>query len=65
MIVDEKTAKHVSESEGERVYLCSAASKSQFDATEKNDSSSSSSNCCCRYNLNRYTATESLQSMAH
>jgi YHS domain-containing protein len=28
---DEKTAKHVSEVSGKKVYLCSAACKSQFD----------------------------------
>jgi YHS domain-containing protein len=34
MMVDEKTAKHVSEAGGggRKVYLCSAACKSQFDA---------------------------------
>lgn len=32
MMVDEKKAKFVSESNGRKVYLCSAACKSQFDA---------------------------------
>jgi Cu+-exporting ATPase len=33
MMVDEKTAKHVSEAgAGRKVYLCSAACKAQFDA---------------------------------
>jgi YHS domain-containing protein len=31
MMVDEKTAKHVSEVSGKKVYSCSAACKSQFD----------------------------------
>jgi YHS domain-containing protein len=35
MMVDEMTAKHVLEMERERVYLCSAACKSQFDASKK------------------------------
>jgi len=36
MMVDEKTAKHVSEvTGGKKVYLCSAACKSQFDANPK------------------------------
>ena len=36
MMVDEKTAKNVSEvGEGKKVYLCSAACKSQFDANPK------------------------------
>jgi YHS domain-containing protein len=65
MMVDEKTAKYVPEIEGERTYFCSAACKSEFEAYEKdyNKSSSSSSNSCCCCNPNRYTATESLQSM--
>jgi Cu+-exporting ATPase len=32
MMVDERTAKHVSEAGGSKVYLCSEACKSQFDA---------------------------------
>lgn len=32
MMVDEKTAKFASESGGKKIYLCSAACKSQFDA---------------------------------
>jgi Cu+-exporting ATPase len=32
MTVDENKAKFVSESGGKKVYLCSAACKSQFDA---------------------------------
>jgi Cu+-exporting ATPase len=33
MMIDEKTAKHVSEVRGgKKVYLCSAACKSQFDS---------------------------------
>jgi YHS domain-containing protein len=36
MMVDEKTAKHVSEAGGKKVYLCSAACKIQFDASPKN-----------------------------
>jgi Cu+-exporting ATPase len=35
MMVDEKTAKHVSEAAGKKVYLCSAACKQQFDANPK------------------------------
>jgi YHS domain-containing protein len=35
MMVDEKTAKHQSEVAGKKVYLCSAACKSQFDANPK------------------------------
>jgi Cu+-exporting ATPase len=31
MMVEEKTAKHLSEVGGKKVYLCSAACKSQFD----------------------------------
>jgi YHS domain-containing protein len=31
MNVDEKTAKHVSEINGNQVYLCSAACKQQFE----------------------------------
>ena len=31
MIVDEKTAKHISEVGGRKVYLCSAGCKSQFE----------------------------------
>ncbi len=34
MMVDEKKAKFVSES-GKKIYLCSAACKSQFDANPK------------------------------
>jgi YHS domain-containing protein len=32
MMVDEKTAKFVSEVGGKKVYLCSAACKTQFDS---------------------------------
>jgi Cu+-exporting ATPase len=32
MMVDERTAKHISEVAGKKVYLCSAACKSQFEA---------------------------------
>jgi YHS domain-containing protein len=32
MMVDEKSAKFVSESGGKKIYPCSAACKSQFDA---------------------------------
>jgi YHS domain-containing protein len=32
MMVDEKTAKHVSEVRGRKVYLCSAGCKSQFES---------------------------------
>jgi YHS domain-containing protein len=32
MMVDEKTAKHVSEAGGRKVYLCSAGCKSQFES---------------------------------
>jgi YHS domain-containing protein len=35
MMVDEKTAKHLSEVAGKKVYLCSTACKSQFDANPK------------------------------
>ncbi len=35
MMVDEKTAKHVSEANGKKIYLCSAASKTQFDNNPK------------------------------
>jgi Cu+-exporting ATPase len=35
MMVDESTAKHVSEAGGNKVYLCSAGCKSQFDANPK------------------------------
>jgi Cu+-exporting ATPase len=31
MMVDEKKAQHVSEVNGQKIYLCSAACKSQFD----------------------------------
>lgn len=31
MMVDEKSAKNVSEVNGSKVYLCSAACKAQFD----------------------------------
>jgi YHS domain-containing protein len=31
MIVDEKKAQHISEVNGQKVYLCSAHCKSQFD----------------------------------
>jgi YHS domain-containing protein len=32
MMVDEVTSKHILEIAGKKVYLCSAACKSQFDA---------------------------------
>lgn len=32
MMVDEKTAKHISQAGGKQVYLCSAACKSKFEA---------------------------------
>jgi Cu+-exporting ATPase len=32
MMVDEKTAKHISEVGGRKVYLCSAGCKSQFES---------------------------------
>ena len=35
MMVDEKTAKHVSQAGGKQVYLCSAACKSQFEANPR------------------------------
>lgn len=35
MMVDEKTAKHMSEVGGRKIYLCSEACKSQFDANPK------------------------------
>ena len=35
MMVDERTAKHISEAAGKKVFLCSAACKSQFDANPK------------------------------
>jgi Cu+-exporting ATPase len=35
MMVDEKTARHVSESGGRKVYLCSASCKTQFDKNPK------------------------------
>ena len=35
MMVDEKKAKFVSESGGKKIYFCSAACKSQFDANPK------------------------------
>jgi YHS domain-containing protein len=35
MMVDEKTAKHISEVADKKVYLCSAACNSQFDADAK------------------------------
>ena len=35
MLVDEKTAKHVSEVTEKKVYLCSAACKSRFEANPK------------------------------
>ena len=35
MMVDEKTAKYVSNVSGKEVYLCSAACKQQFDANPK------------------------------
>jgi YHS domain-containing protein len=31
MMVDEKKAQHISEVNGQKIYLCSAACKSQFD----------------------------------
>jgi P-type Cu+ transporter len=49
MMVDEKTAKHVSEIEGERTYFCSAACKSEFEEHKKdyNNKSSNISTCSC------------------
>jgi YHS domain-containing protein len=49
MMVDEKTAKHVSEIEGERTYFCSAVCKSEFEEEHEKDYNkiSRSSNCCC------------------
>jgi YHS domain-containing protein len=35
MMIDEKTAQHVSEAGGRKVYLCSAACKTQFEANLK------------------------------
>ena len=35
MMVDERTAKHISEAAGKKVFLCSEACKSQFDANPK------------------------------
>lgn len=35
MMVDEKTAKHVSEVAGKKIYLCSAACKTKFDENPK------------------------------
>jgi YHS domain-containing protein len=35
MMVDEKTAKYVSDAAGKKVYLCSAVCKQQFDANPK------------------------------
>ena len=35
MMVDERTANHISEAAGKKVFLCSAACKSQFDANPK------------------------------
>ena len=35
MMVDERTAKHISEAVGKKVFLCSAACKLQFDANPK------------------------------
>lgn len=35
MMVDESTAKHISEPGRNKVYLCSAACKSQFDTNPK------------------------------
>lgn len=35
MMVDEKTAKHISEAAGQKVYLCSATCKTQFEANPK------------------------------
>jgi Cu+-exporting ATPase len=35
MMVDEKAAKFVSEVSGSKVYLCSAACKTQFDGNPK------------------------------
>ena len=31
MMVDEKKAQHISEANGQKIYLCSAQCKSQFD----------------------------------
>lgn len=35
MMIEEKTAKYVSEIGGKKVYLCSAACKAQFDANPR------------------------------
>ena len=35
MMVDEKTATNVSEASGKKIYLCSPACKTQFDANPK------------------------------
>jgi YHS domain-containing protein len=35
MMVDERTANHISEAAGKKVFLCSAACKSQFDGNPK------------------------------
>jgi YHS domain-containing protein len=35
MMVDEKTAKHISEMDGKRIYLCSSVCKTRFDADPK------------------------------
>jgi P-type Cu+ transporter len=35
MMVDEKTAKHISEANAKKVYLCSAACKTKFDSDPK------------------------------
>jgi len=32
MMIDEKTAKYISEAAGNKIYLCSATCKQQFDA---------------------------------
>jgi YHS domain-containing protein len=49
MIIDERTAKHVSQTKGGSVYLCSDACKSRFDASEEYDTNynNNSSNCGC------------------
>ena len=50
MMVDERTAKYVSEIEGVRTYFCSAACKTEFEEHERDynkSSNSSTCSCCC------------------
>ena len=35
MMVDEKNAQHISEANGQKIYLCSAQCKNQFDQKPK------------------------------